>query len=47
EGDVAVFDRHYCSFMLLAMLSLRGVQACARLHQRQYGQNKHSHKQDE
>jgi hypothetical protein len=34
EGDVAVFDRHYCSFMMLAMLSLRGVQACARLHQR-------------
>ncbi len=34
EGDVAVFDRYYCSFMMLAMLSLGGVQACARLHQR-------------
>ncbi len=34
EGDVAVFDRHYCSFIMLATLSLGGVQACARLHQR-------------
>ncbi|MCD4829827.1 MAG: IS4 family transposase [Candidatus Cloacimonetes bacterium] len=34
EGDVAVFDRYYCSFMMLAMLSLRGVHACTRLHQR-------------
>ena len=34
EGDLAVFDRHYCSFMMLATLSLGGVQACARLHQR-------------
>ncbi len=33
EGDVAVFDRHYCSFMMLAQLSLRGVPVCARLHQ--------------
>ena len=32
-GDVVVFDRYYCSFMMLAMLSLRGVQSCARLHQ--------------
>jgi len=34
EGDVAVFDRYYCSFMMLAILSLRGVHACTRLHQR-------------
>lgn len=34
ENDVAVFDRYYCSYLLLAMLSLRGVQVCARLHQR-------------
>ncbi len=34
EGDVAVFDRYYCSFMMLATRSLRGVHACARLHQR-------------
>jgi hypothetical protein len=33
-GDVAVFDRYYCSYMMLAMLSLRGVHACVRLHQR-------------
>jgi hypothetical protein len=34
EGDVAVFDRFYCSFMLLALFSLRGVHVCTRLHQR-------------
>ena len=34
EGDVAVLDRCYCSFMMLAMLLLRGVHACTRLHQR-------------
>lgn len=34
EGNVAVFDRHYCSFMMLAMLSLGGVDVCTRLHQR-------------
>ena len=34
EGDIAVFDRYYCSFMMLAILLLRGVQACTRLHQR-------------
>ena len=37
EGDVAVFDRYYCSFMMLALLSLRGVHGCARLHQRRPG----------
>jgi hypothetical protein len=36
-GDVAVFDRYFCSFMMLAMLQLRGVHACARLHQRRHG----------
>jgi putative transposase len=34
QGDVAVFDRYYCSFMMLATLSLGGTQVCARLHQR-------------
>ena len=34
QGDVAVFDRYYCSFMMLATLSLAGVHACTRLHQR-------------
>lgn len=33
EGDIAVFDRYYCSFMMLAMLGLRGVHGCTRLHQ--------------
>jgi len=32
-GDVAVFDRYFCSFMMLAMLRQRGVHFCARLHQ--------------
>jgi hypothetical protein len=34
EGDVVVFDRYYCSFMMLALLYLRGVHACTRLHHR-------------
>lgn len=32
-GDVAVMDRYFCSFMMLAMLHGRGVHACTRLHQ--------------
>jgi hypothetical protein len=32
-NDVVVFDRYYCSFMMLALLSLRGLHVCARLHQ--------------
>ena len=31
-GDVGVFDRYYCSFMMLALLQLRGVDVCTRLH---------------
>jgi putative transposase len=34
ENNVAVFDRYYCSFMMLALLSLRGCHVCARRHQR-------------
>ena len=34
EGDVVVFDRCYCSFMMIAVLQQRGLDACARLHQR-------------
>jgi len=34
DGDLAVFDRLFCSFPLLAILQLGGVQFCARLHQR-------------
>ena len=33
-GDVVVFDRCYGSFLMLALLKLRGVDACTRLHQR-------------
>jgi len=31
-GDVVVFDRCYCSYMMLALLKLRGVDVCTRLH---------------
>lgn len=34
ENDVVVFDRYYCSFMMLAILSLGRLHVCARLHQR-------------
>jgi len=33
-GELAVFDRCFCSFMMLAILQLRGVHFCARLNQR-------------
>jgi len=33
-GDVALFDRYYSSYAMLALLTLRGVDVCARLHQR-------------
>ena len=33
-GDVAVFDRIFCSFLMLALLRMRGIHCCARLHQR-------------
>jgi hypothetical protein len=32
-GDIVVFDRYYCSFMMLALLQAKGVDVCARLHQ--------------
>ncbi|MDP7637863.1 MAG: IS4 family transposase [Phycisphaerae bacterium] len=34
ENDVVVFDRCYCSFLMLALLAQRGLHVCARLHQR-------------
>jgi len=34
KDDVVVFDRFYCSFLMLALLSLRGIHVCARLHHR-------------
>jgi len=33
RNDLIVFDRYYCSFMMLAMLSQRGINVCVRLHQ--------------
>lgn len=34
NGDIAVFDRYCCSFMMIALLTLQDTQVCARLHQR-------------
>lgn len=34
KDDIAVFDRYYCSFMMLAILRLRETHFCTRLHQR-------------
>jgi putative transposase len=31
-GDIAVFDRYYCSFLMIALLQLQGTDVCARLH---------------
>lgn len=35
-GDVVVADRYYCSFMMIALLLSRGVNVCARMHQRRH-----------
>lgn len=32
-GDLVIFDRYFCSYMMLALLSQRGIQFCTRLHQ--------------
>jgi hypothetical protein len=32
-GDLVVFDRYFCSYMMLALLQIRGIQFCTRLHQ--------------
>ena len=32
-GDVAVLDRYYCSFLMIALMQSRGVAVCTRLHQ--------------
>ena len=32
-GDIAVMDRYYCSFMMIALLRQQGVQVCCRKHQ--------------
>jgi putative transposase len=35
-GDVAVMDRYYCSFLMIALFSARGVDVCARMHQKRH-----------
>jgi putative transposase len=35
-GDLAVMDRYYCSFMMIAALLQGGVQTCARMHQKRH-----------
>jgi putative transposase len=35
-GDLAVMDRCYCSFMMIAALLQGGVQTCARMHQKRH-----------
>jgi len=34
--DIAVADRYYCSFMMIALLLAQGTQVCARKHQRRH-----------
>jgi len=36
EGDVVVADRYYCSFLMIALLLGRGMDVCARMHQRRH-----------
>jgi putative transposase len=36
EGDIAVMDRYYCSFMMIALLHCQGIQTCARKHHRRH-----------
>lgn len=35
-GDVVVFDRYFCSYMMIALLAARGVDVCMRLHQKRH-----------
>jgi len=43
-GDVAVMDRFYCSFMMIAQLLQRDVQVCARMHQRRHVDFRRGHR---
>jgi putative transposase len=40
-GDVAVCDRYYCSFMMIALLQNRGVDVCARAHHKRHTDFRH------
>jgi Transposase DDE domain len=35
-GDIAVMDRYYCSFMMIALLLSQGTHTCARKHHRRH-----------
>ena len=35
-GDLAVADRYYCSFLMIALLLAHGVDVCARMHQKRH-----------
>ena len=35
-GEIAVADRYYCSFMMIALLRGQGTHVCARMHQRRH-----------
>lgn len=35
-GDVAVLDRYYCSFMMIALMLSQGTYVCTRMHQQRY-----------
>jgi hypothetical protein len=35
-GDLAVADRYYCSFLMIALLLDHGVDVCARMHQKRH-----------
>ncbi len=36
KGDIAVADRFYCSFMMIALMLGQGTHVCARMHQRRH-----------
>lgn len=36
SGDIAVMDRYYCSFMMIALLLNQGTQVCTRKHQKRH-----------
>ena len=44
EGDVAVMDRYYCSFMMIALLLGQGVDVCTRMHQRRHVDFRRGHR---
>ena len=35
-GDLAVMDRYFCAFMMIALLGAKGAHVCARMHQRRH-----------